>query len=77
VLSLSTDVIEVRRATDADTSICDAAAANTTMIRQLIDAGVTALSVNIDAVWDTQHEVNRREQRLLLNTALEDRADVL
>jgi phosphoenolpyruvate synthase (EC 2.7.9.2) len=45
------------------------------MIRQLIDAGVTSLSVNIDAVRDTQHEVKRREQRLLLDTALADRSD--
>jgi phosphoenolpyruvate synthase (EC 2.7.9.2) len=75
VLSLITDVIEICRAKDVDTSICGEAASKTTMIRQLIDAGVTSLSVNIDAVRDTQHEVKRREQRLLLDTALEDRSD--
>jgi pyruvate,water dikinase len=45
------------------------------MIRQLIESGVTSLSVNIDAVRDTQHEVKRREQRLLLDTALAERSE--
>jgi len=73
VVTLIKDVIEVCRAKDVDTSICGEAASKTTMIRQLIDSGVTSLSVNIDAVRDTQHEVKRREQRLILDSALEDR----
>jgi pyruvate,water dikinase len=75
VVTLIKDVIEVCRAKDVDTSICGEAASKTTMIRQLIDSGVTSLSVNIDAVRDTQHEVKRREQRLILDSALEDRTD--
>ena len=74
VLTLITDVIEVCRAKNVDTSICGEAASKPTMIRQLIESGVTSLSVNIDAVRDTQHEVKRREQRLLLDSALEDRS---
>ena len=75
VLTLITDVIEVCRAKDVDTSICGEAASKPTMIRQLIESGVTSLSVNIDAVRDTQHEVKRREQRLLLDTALAERSE--
>jgi pyruvate,water dikinase len=75
VLTLITDVIEVCRAKNVDTSICGEAASKPTMIRQLIESGVTSLSVNIDAVRDTQHEVKRREQRLLLDSALEDRSE--
>ena len=75
VLTLITDVIEVCRAKGVDTSICGEAASKPTMIRQLIESGVTSLSVNIDAVRDTQHEVKRREQRLLLDSALGDRSE--
>ena len=74
-MTLIKDFIEVCRAKDVDTSICGEAAWKTTMIRQLIDSSVTSLSVNIDAVRDTQHEVKRREQRLILDSALEDRTD--
>jgi pyruvate,water dikinase len=75
VLTLIEDVIEVCRAKDVDTSICGEAASKPTMIRQLIESGVTSLSVNIDAVRDTQHEVKRREQRLLLDTALDEQSE--
>jgi len=66
VLSLMTDVIETCRAKDVDTSICGQAASKPAMVQALVNAGITSLSPNVDAVRDVQHEVKRVEQKLLV-----------
>jgi pyruvate,water dikinase len=38
------------------------------MVRFLVQEGVSSISANIDAVRDVQHEVKRREQKLLLDS---------
>jgi pyruvate,water dikinase len=68
VRTLMTDVIETCRANDVDTSICGQAASKPAMVQALVNAGITSLSPNVDAVRDVQHEVKRVEQKLLVET---------
>jgi pyruvate,water dikinase len=68
VLSLIGDVIESCREHDVATSICGQAGSNPEMVRFLVEAGVTSISANIDAVRDVQHEVKRVEQQLILES---------
>ncbi|KAA9400734.1 phosphoenolpyruvate synthase [Haloarcula sp. CBA1131] len=68
VQTLMTDVIKTCRASDVDTSICGQAASKPTMVRSLVNAGITSLSANVDAVQDVQQEVKRVEQKLLVDT---------
>jgi len=68
VQTLLTDVIETCRASDVDTSICGQAASKPAMVQSLVNAGITSLSPNVDAVRDVQHEVKRVEQKLLIET---------
>ncbi|MBV0902954.1 phosphoenolpyruvate synthase [Haloarcula salina] len=68
VQTLLTDVIETCRASDVDTSICGQAASKPAMVQSLVNAGITSLSPNVDAVRDVQHEVKRVEQKLLVET---------
>jgi len=71
VVKLIKDVVEVCRRKNVDTSICGEAASKNKMIEELVSSGVTSLSVNIDAVRDVQHEVKRREQRLILDDVID------
>ncbi|WP_248516799.1 phosphoenolpyruvate synthase [Salinarchaeum laminariae] len=75
VLELIGDVIETCRAHDVRTSICGQAGSKPAMVRHLVDAGISSISANVDAVADVQREVERVEQRLLLESVREDRAE--
>ena len=68
VLELIERTIETCRELDVDTSICGQAGSRTKMVDFLVEAGVSSISANIDAVRDVQHEVKRKEQRLLLDS---------
>jgi len=73
VLELLGGVIETCREHDVATSICGQAGSKPEMVRFLADAGVTSISANVDAVRDVQREVERVEQRLLLESVRESR----
>jgi pyruvate,water dikinase len=68
VLELIDRTIETCREADVATSICGQAASKPQMVDHLVDAGITSISPNIDAVRDVQHEVKRVEQKLLLES---------
>ena len=68
VLRLIGDVIETCREHGVDTSICGQAGSKPEMVRFLVNAGVSSISANIDAVRDVQHEVKRVEQKLILES---------
>jgi pyruvate,water dikinase len=68
VLELIERTIDECREHDVDTSICGQAGSKPEMVRHLVDAGITSISANIDAVRDVQHEVKRVEQKLLLES---------
>ena len=68
VLELMGRTIETCRENDVATSICGQAGSDPRMVRHLVEAGITSISANIDAVRDVQHEVKRVEQRLLLDS---------
>jgi pyruvate,water dikinase len=68
VLELITGAIESCREQDVATSICGQAGSKPEMVRHLVEAGITSISANIDAVRDVQHEVKRVEQKLLLDS---------
>ncbi|EMA69668.1 phosphoenolpyruvate synthase [Halorubrum aidingense JCM 13560] len=68
VLRLIGDTIETCRELGVDTSICGQAGSKPEMVDFLVEAGVSSISANIDAVRDVQHEVKRTEQRLLLDS---------
>jgi pyruvate,water dikinase len=66
VLELMGRTIEACRDHDIKTSICGQAGSKPQMVRFLVNAGVSSISANIDAVRDVQHEVKRVEQKLIL-----------
>ena len=68
VLRLIGDTIEVCREHGVATSICGQAGSKPEMVRFLVNKGVSSISANIDAVRDVQHEVKRKEQKLLLDS---------
>jgi pyruvate,water dikinase len=68
VLDLIGDVIATCRELDVETSICGQAGSKPRMVTYLVEAGVSSISANIDAVRDVQHEVKRVEQRLILDS---------
>jgi len=68
VLTLLRETIETCREADVATSICGQAASKPRMVRELIEAGITSVSPNVDAVRDVQQEAKRVEQKLLLDT---------
>ncbi len=68
VLRLIGDTIETCRERDVATSICGQAGSKPEMVRFLVNQGVSSISANIDAVRDVQHEVKRKEQKLLLDS---------
>ncbi len=68
VLRLIGDTIEICRERDVATSICGQAGSKPEMVRFLVNEGVSSISANIDAVRDVQHEVKRKEQKLLLDS---------
>ncbi len=68
VLELIGTTIEKCREHDVKTSICGQAGSKPKMVQFLVDAGVSSISANIDAVRDVQHEVKRVEQKLLLES---------
>jgi len=68
VLRLIGQTIEQCRQDDVETSICGQAGSKSQMVRFLVEAGVSSISANIDAVRDVQHEVKRVEQRLILDS---------
>ena len=68
VLKLIGDTIETCREHDVETSICGQAASKPRMVQFLVEAGVSSISANIDAVRDVQHEVKRVEQQLILDS---------
>ena len=71
VLELLTDTIEVCRDNDVATSICGQAASKPAMIDRLVEAGISSISVNVDAVHDAQREAKRVEQHLILESVRE------
>ena len=72
VLRLIADTIETCRAHDVRTSICGQAGSRPKMARFLVEAGISSISANIDAVRDVQHEVKRVEQRMILESIRKD-----
>ncbi|WP_339105860.1 phosphoenolpyruvate synthase [Haloterrigena salinisoli] len=72
VLRLLGDVIETCREHDVDTSICGQAGSKPEMVQYLVNEGISSISANIDAVRDVQHEVKRVEQKLLLDSRLNE-----
>jgi pyruvate,water dikinase len=68
VLRLIGETIETCREHDVATSICGQAGSKPEMVRFLVNEGVSSISANIDAVRDVQHEVKRKEQKLLLDS---------
>ncbi|MBX0296870.1 pyruvate, water dikinase [Haloarcula nitratireducens] len=68
VMHLLHSTIETCRDYDVATSICGQAASKPRMIRQLVETGITSISVNVDAVADAQREVKRVEQQLILES---------
>ncbi|MBX0325099.1 phosphoenolpyruvate synthase [Halomicroarcula sp. F13] len=68
VMRLLHDVIETCREYDVATSICGQAASKPRMIQELVDTGITSISVNVDAVQNAQKEAKRVEQRLILES---------
>lgn len=71
VMQLIRETIETCRSNDIASSICGQAASKPQMIQQLVKAGITSISVNVDAVCDAQREAKRVEQRLILESALD------
>jgi len=72
VVTLIKNVIRVCRDKNVDSSICGEAASKSEMIKELVESGVTSVSVNIDAVRDVQHEIKRKEQRIVLDDVIDD-----
>jgi pyruvate,water dikinase len=68
VLELMEGTIETCRERGVDTSICGQAGSKPAMVERLVEAGITSISANIDAVSDVQHKAKRVEQRLLLES---------
>ncbi|MDR9429747.1 MAG: putative PEP-binding protein, partial [Natronomonas sp.] len=68
VLRLIGDTVQTCREHDVATSICGQAGSKPDMVRFLVTEGVSSISANIDAVRDVQHEVKRKEQKLLLDS---------
>jgi pyruvate,water dikinase len=68
VLSLIDNTIETCRDLGVKTSICGQAGSKPKMVQFLVEAGISSISANIDAVQDVQHEVKRVEQRLILDS---------
>jgi len=68
VLELIESTIETCREHDVATSICGQAASKPRMVEALVQAGITSVSPNVDAVHDVQREAKRVEQRLLLDS---------
>ena len=68
VLELMAETIETCREIGVDTSICGQAGSKPEMVDFLVEKGVSSISANIDAVRDVQHEVKRKEQRMLLDS---------
>jgi pyruvate,water dikinase len=71
VLRLIRETIEICREYDVSTSICGQAASDPNMIQELINAGITSISVNLDAVHDAQQKAARVEQELILESVRE------
>jgi pyruvate,water dikinase len=71
VLRLIRETIETCREYDVATSICGQAASNPKMIEELITAGITSISVNVDAVHDSQQKAARVEQQFILESVRE------
>jgi len=72
VLRLIGDTIKTCRRHDVRTSICGQAGSRPAMARFLVEAGISSISANIDAVRDVQHEVKRVEQRMILESIRRD-----
>jgi len=71
VLQLIRETIATCRRHDVATSICGQAASNPQMIQELITAGISSISVNVDAVADALRKAKRVEQRLILESVRE------
>ncbi|MDS0281910.1 phosphoenolpyruvate synthase [Haloarcula onubensis] len=71
VVRLIRETIATCRERGVATSICGQAASKPAMIRELVEAGITSVSVNVDAVHDAQQEAKRVEQHLILDAVRE------
>jgi len=68
VLDIMGDTIDACRAAGVDTSICGQAGSHPDMVDFLVRKGITSISANIDAVGDVFEEVDRIEERLILDS---------
>jgi len=68
VLDIMGDTIDVCREAGVDTSICGQAGSHPDMVEFLVRKGITSISANIDAVGDVFEEVDRIEERLILDS---------
>ncbi|WP_248897764.1 phosphoenolpyruvate synthase [Haloplanus halobius] len=67
VLDIMGDTIDACREAGVDTSICGQAGSHPQMVDFLVRKGITSISANIDAVQDVLTEVERVEERLILD----------
>ena len=68
VLTLIERTIAACREAGVHTSICGQAGSKPAMVEALVEAGITSISANIDAVRNVQQTVKRVEQRLILES---------
>jgi len=68
VLGIMGDTIDACREAGVDTSICGQAGSHPDMVDFLVRKGITSISANIDAVTDVFEEVDRIEERLILDS---------
>ncbi|AZH24651.1 phosphoenolpyruvate synthase [Haloplanus aerogenes] len=68
VLDIMGDTIDACREAGVDTSICGQAGSHPKMVDFLVRKGITSISANIDAVADVFEEVDRIEERLILDS---------
>lgn len=72
VLTLIRDVIKSCRQAGVDTSICGEAASKEQMMDEVVECGITSVSVNIDSVDRVRRQIKKREQRIMLEDSLDN-----
>lgn len=72
VLTLIRDVIESCRQASVDTSICGEAASKDQMMEEVVECGITSVSVNIDSVDRIRRQIKKKEQKIILEDSLDE-----
>lgn len=71
VLELMRDVVEVCRESEVKCSICGEAASKDKMINELVECGISSVSVNIDSVSRVKRKIKKKEQRMILDDSMD------